>query len=382
MTATPAPRRPFWCSIAAFVALAAASSAMAATHVKDDAGLFSSAAAQQAEQQLADVQQRGGKNVIVETMTEPPTSVRDQIIADPSQRGPAILKLAETRAASAGADVYVLINKTPGNLQIAERKTMQSAGLPAATRSQVVDAMQSAFKQKQFDEGLTAGVSLLSQSIVGAGSGPPARPTATPASVPPSPQGRSTDDRTPPPPPSMPLPGGGSTASRGFGGLGCCTIAGIGLLVIIVFAVVRRMGRRGPGQANYGGGGAPPVGGYPQGGAYPQQGAYPPQAGGGFGRGVAGGLLGGVLGSVLGNQWSHGRDNTGQSGGGVFGGNAGTPQDTGYTGSGADFGSSNDAGGGSDPTNDYTGGGADFGGGGDPGGGGGGDSGGSSGGDF
>ena len=323
------------------IALTAASLAHAAAHVKDGAQMFSAQAAQAAESQLDDLQRRNGKNVIVETMSEPPADVQQKIVADATQRNAVLFQLAGQRRQAANADVYVLLNKTPGNFQLTERRELQSTGLPAADRTQIQDAMLNAFKQKHFDEGLATGVTMLVRSLGDATLG-------STSNVPPSQQPRRTDPTTPTAPPVVtPAP---ASRSGGLLGGGCCTIVGIGLLAVIVLMIVRRFTNRGPGQ------GFPPTmqqGGYPP--QYPQQ----PQ-GGGFGRGMTGGLLGGVLGSVLGNQISRGHD------GGGGGGH--TPADPGAVGGGGDFGSS-DAG--SQDTGSV-GGGGDFGGGGDSGGGGGG----------
>jgi uncharacterized protein len=342
-----------------------------AASLRDDGNFFSPDAEQRVAQALDEIQQRRGKNVVVETYEAPPASV--QTGGDERTRNESYRQWAAQRGQSTGADLVVLVTRSPGHIQVASRQALkQSGAFTAADETAAANAMAPAFRQKNFDQGILDGLAFIDRKLAQAtgperstgatGGGTQSRATGSgSAAYPPPPGGGSS--RTPAPVPSSPSPRVGC----GGGSMLCLLVAIIGGFLLIRKMMARRSG--------YGGGtppggyGAPPPPPGPYGGGYGQggygQGGY--GRGGGFGSGLGGGLLGGLLGGWLMNRSSHG------STGGAFGGsdpNAGShpqglpPTDPStFGGGGADFG-----GGGADFGG---GGGADFGGGGDVGGGGG-----------
>ena len=161
MIVFPVERRRFATLAVAALAAALATSAFAqaTTWILDDDGqIFSPAARQVADAKLDALQERTGRRVVVLTLDKPPSEIADAVAGNPARRNAAFLRLAEQRAAVAKADVLVLINRSPGNLQIVERRVLLTTGLPAADRTSIADAMLADFRGKHFDEGLTAGV--------------------------------------------------------------------------------------------------------------------------------------------------------------------------------------------------------------------------------
>jgi len=347
--------------------------------LRDDAGFFTPETEQRVTQALDQIQQRRGKNVVVETYAAPPSSIPTG--GDERSRNESYRQWAVQRGQSTGADIVVLVTRTPGHIQVASRQALKDSGaFTAADETAAANAMAPAFRQKNFDQGVLDGLAYIDRKLAqatgperstgAAGGSTQSRSGGGSAAYPPPPGGGSS--RAPAPVPSTPSPRVGC----GGGSMLCLVIAIIGGVLLVRSMMSRRSGYGGGGFP-VGGAGAPPPppGGYGYGQPGYGQPGYGQPSRGGFGSGFGGGILGGLLGGWLMNRSSHG------STGGAFGGSdpsAGShPQGLPPTdpstfggGGGADFG-----GGGADFGG---GGGADFGGGGggDVGGGGGGDSGG------
>jgi hypothetical protein len=342
--------------IAPLLLLAGASQAMAASNgVRDQAHFFSANAIDQANQIIQQIDERHGKDLLIETCPQIPSDMQSQF--DQLGKNPFFEQWARTRAQSQGVNgVYALICKNPPHVQVEVGNKTRLRMFTVADRDRAVQILLSAFRKQQFDQGLLEMSRFVQQQMdshaAAAGSGAVAPNSGTPPSPFPNYNYRS------------------QTRSWGIGSI-ACLIIGIVLLIALVRGI---FGRSGGGY--YGGGG----GGYypPQGGAYPPAGGYPGGyggGGGGFGRGFLGGLLGGAVGGYAADRWMHGQQQGGYTPPASGGQDMSSGPDTSFTGSGGDFG-----GGGGDFGG---GGGGDFGGGGGGDfGGGGGDSGGSGGGDF
>jgi uncharacterized protein len=329
--------------------------------LRDEADFFSPETEQRVTQALDQIQQRRGKNVVVETYAAPPSSIPTG--GDERARNEAYHQWAVERGRATRADVVVLITRNPSHLRVDSSSALrQSGAFTDADQTAAANAMLPAFRQKNFDQGILDGLAFIDRKLAqatgpdrssGAASGStPSRSSGSGSAAYPPPPGGSCRSTTPPP--ASPSP---RMIGCGGGGSMLC------LLVVIIggFLFFRSIMSR---RSGYGGGSNPP-GGYgappPPPGGYGQPGYGQPGygRGGGFGSGLGGGLLGGLLGGWLMNRSSHG------STGGAFGGsdpNAGShpqglpPTDPStFGGGGADFG----GGGG-----DFGGGGGDFGGGG------------------
>jgi uncharacterized protein len=318
----------------------------------DNAGFFSPDAVRQANQKLADIDGKYGKQMRVETFAEIPADLRRQF--DPANARQFFQTWARQRAQAAGIEgVFVLICKNPTQIQVEVGKnTLASGVFTLDDRRRMADALLGAFRQKNYDAGLLSAVDLFESTLEKHESGSAAgAPAVTPntGSAPPPPA--AVPSPSTPRPYNLPSP----TGSRPSGGFPFGGIVIFGIIIFIVIAVVRRLFRGGGGAASpsmynrgYGAGGYPPgSGGYGGGG-------------GGFGRGFGGGILGGLLGGWLGNQMSRRYDDSGSA-------HAAPPPPPADTGGGFSEPSSSDFSGGG---GDALGGGGDFGGGGGGGGGG------------
>ena len=357
----------------------AAQTRAASNGVRDDGQFFSQGAITQAQQTIDQIERRHSKDVLVETLATVPDEQKtqlEQVGQDQQRREAVFARWADSRFKSQGVNgIYILITKTPPHLEVSLGNNTRKDRLFSNTdRDAVRSQLLAAFRQKNFDQGLTSAVQTISERMD--------------ANAPATGSGSARQSAQPSPtytPPAIPRQ---QSRGWGFGSIACILIAVV-LFIVLIRGIFGRSG------GNYYGGGGYPQGGYQQGGyppgGYPQGGGYGygGGGGGGFGRGFLGGLLGGALGGYAADRWMNSGQQSGGSvppasggsTGGDWGGGSGAA-DTSSESSGGDFG-----GGGFGGGDSGGGGGGDWGGGGgggDFGGGGGGDfgGGGSSGGDF
>jgi hypothetical protein len=328
-------------------AAAVPGNAYAASQIRDGADLFSSAAEAQAIQILNEIQTKTGLWSLVETVTTLPADVRQQFDANPDQRGAVARRWAEGRAQQERVSgIYIGIAKSPGTFEI-EPSATAGRILPKSDVDRIVTTMRDAFKARDFDRGLTAGLTQMRDSMLqnaGNLSNPVERA-----------QGNNRTNT------GVAVPAPAGTSRSGGWGLGACVIPLL-ILVVAIFFLRRVMGGR---QSQGYGYGSPPPPPLPGQGYDPRYGAPGPGGGGGFGRGILGGLLGGMAGSwlydkVSGGGSAHGSNmgndpsqfpasgggpslrsdgsdaGMGEGGGGFFGEPSGGGGDSG--GGGADFG--------------------------------------------
>jgi uncharacterized membrane protein YgcG len=259
--------------------------------IQDAAGFFSKEAITTAEQQIATIHKKFGKDLRVETYASIPTDRAGQYT--PEKRTEFFAIWAYQRAKAIGLDgVIVLICKDPAFLQMEVGDRTKHHAFTLANRDHMRDLLVTAFKQRHFDDGLQQAVTYYGKTLLANLSEPG---TGSRPSVAPAPGVR----------PSMPAPQESPSSTpqvnRGLLWL-------IGILVVgsvCLWLLFRR--RNGPGtyrdaQPNsgyppYDYRGAPPGMGYP-----PPDSRYGGWGGGGFGRSFGGGILGGILGGWLGNR--------------------------------------------------------------------------------
>jgi len=326
----------------------------ALAEVKDETGMFSQSARQEADGATRQIKQKYGKEMLVEVFPEIPAELRSQY--SPDRKDQFFAEWMTRRAQELKVNgVYVLICRNPNHLQVdAGRETRQRA-FTAQNVEQLKNVLVTRFRNKQYDDGLKEAVSYVDRTLAANLGSNAAAGTANPQY---NYQAPNSSSGTPARPPT---------------GSGISWIWWVLLIGIAIFILSRFLRSRAPGSSTYaqryGGGGNYPAGGYPQGG-------YPPQSGG-FGKGIMGGLLGGMAGGWLQDKFAHRNQGSGYApppptSSGFSEPSAGDDAGQGFSGgSGGDFGGG--------------GGGSDFGGGGGDSGGGGGDSGGGgggSGGDF
>jgi hypothetical protein len=383
-------------SVAAALVLALAWSAgvaatPAAARIVDEGGYFSRDAIDRAESVISQARQRHDRNIVVETYQTPPADLLRRF--NPQDRQQFFKAWVDERAkTTTTADVFVLICRDPGRLQVGIGRQAGRIAFSQQDDERLNQMMAGAIKAGDADRALLEGVQFIAQRF-DANAGPERAAPGTPGALPPGERTGAQSSQPParsdaPAPSNAPAPAapGADRRTQSPGG-GVCGMGGgiTGWLCLIIgglaiFTVIRGFARR----RQMGGGGGPgfPMGGAPGQPGYGQPGygqpgygqpGYDPRyqqggaGGGGFGRGMGGGLLGGLLGGVLGGAaYDHLRG----------GGNAahGATTDPGATGaspdpgsSGADLGTGGGAGGldaYSSGTDLDSGGGGDFGGGG------------------
>lgn len=312
--------------------------------IRDNAGVFTSRAVEQANRIIAEMRREGKPDFVVETFSGIPDSLRSRY--EREGKDAFFNEWGRSRARDLGiSGVYALIVQEPGRLEV-----VTEGGMSAGNRDRLRDVMLRQLRQRDYDAALIEGAKFAQANSQAKGGGstgglPGPRERTTPGTTSPR-----TDS------PNMPVI---PTCGGGMGSVLCWGLAI--LAVVMIFRMFRRA-RSGYGRpGGYGQGDAGQGGGYsggPIGGGYPGGGSYPGGAGGGgFGRGILGGLLGGMLGGWMSRHGSG-------SGGGFFGQGGGNQASGGGF---SDLGSGSSGGGFSDPGGGSSGGdfgssGGDFGG--------------------
>jgi hypothetical protein len=376
-----------WAPLVLTVCVSMSGSALAVVpEVKDAAGFFTPDALTKADRQLAEIQKKYHKDLLIETFaTVPPDKTDAFEKMDKPARAKFFQSWANDRAKKERVEgVYVLILKQPGHVQVeVGRETQKKAFAVPADQNQLRNILVENFQSKDYDRGLLQGVEFFERKL-----GENLHVAAAPRSE------------------ALPKVLEHGVNKVGPAVQGASGMSWIVILIIIVvgFWILRALFR---GIFHMLGGGGPPrqYGPGPGGGpgyGGPGYGA-PGYGGGGGGGGFMSGMLGGLFGAAAGN-WLYDSFGRGGGMGGGFGGggersyggggssSGASDADQDYSGSGGDFGGGDggggggdfgggDSGGGDSGGGDFGGGGGDFGGGGGDFGGGGGDFGGG-GGDF
>lgn len=322
--------------------LATSLPALAAQFVQDGAGMFSPGTVAALEQRIGAFNAQTGKAIVIVTV--------------PSLNGETRQQAAQTVFSEQRVNgILIFIAKAERqDIIVPGRATAQF--FPAATTTQIREAMEAQFKNGDFDAGITTAVNQ-TLDVFRANLGTlPSNTRNYPATV-----------------NSRPV-----AVSNGFHLSMFWWIIIIVVGFLVIRSIFRSMGPRyygGPGGPGMPGPGGMPGGGYGYGGP-----GYYGGGGGGFWSGLLGGLGGAWLGNEMFNRGNQGGGMLGGDQGGGYGGNVGNAPDPGGWGNDAgqaDMGSSSggDWGGGGFGGGDFGGGGG-FGGGDSGGGGGGGDSGG------
>lgn len=326
------------------LATAAPQKAITAFPIKDDGEMFKPQTLDKGNEIIKHIASKFRTEVLIETSKTPPAVDADRVkklSGDELDRY--FSDLAVRRAKERGVDgVYILINRSPENLQVKVASKTQPYFKQTDARA-LRDKLVASLEKKESDIGLVQGLEFVQAKLTE--NPPPTQASSTPAAGSPS----APSDNT----------------GWGIGSIICVGIVVL-LVVWLIIALIRAF--RTP-AGGYGGAGG---GGYGGGGG----------GGGGFFPGLMGGLFGAMAGmwlynNVFGGGFGGSQAHAGPPSAGPDAGAGGEPQD--YSGAGGTWGG-DDAGGG-DAGGGDAGGGGDWGGGGGDVGGGGGDWGGG-GGDF
>src|SRR5688572_4955437 len=228
--------------------------------VRDEAGLFSEDAVRQANERIAKM----GVSVVVETYAALPSEMLQNY--DPKRKDESFKAFGQRRVQQVAPNgVYVMVTTNPNYVSITEgtKNVIRGTDTNAAR-----NAMVHSFGASRFDEGLVRGIEALSHSTGLRGGAAPAGGTVERASS-------SSDARTAPASPPQTTP---RTDGRGGGGISLWTIILWGVILFVVFRLIRRMMARRDAQQFPPGGNDPRQ---PHPGAYDQGGFGQP----GYGRG-------------------------------------------------------------------------------------------------
>jgi uncharacterized membrane protein YgcG len=155
------------CCIVSAAALVTATPAARAAkaQVVDNAGFFSADAVSKANQQLADLEQRSGKQLRIETYAQLPNELRGQY--SPQRSNEIYDKWATQLAKDQGINgALVVITRQPGHMHaIVGRGTNESGVFTTTDRDRLRDILTGAFQAKNYDQGLQSAVDFWQQKV-------------------------------------------------------------------------------------------------------------------------------------------------------------------------------------------------------------------------
>jgi hypothetical protein len=282
--------RPLVVVLAAVLLLPAALRA----DVHDNASIFSPAAVDKANTDLAAMHRRHNKDLVIETFASVPDDQKSKLQSDGKDAFFASWLSARAKELSVNG-VYVLICMDPKHVQVAAGKETRARGdFTENDVKSLREHLQKSLGAKQYDQALGDAVEDVDRAYTAniAGQGPPSRAGQTP-------NYNSNNGGNYPA-----IPNYSPTHSTGFGTMASliCLAVGVIIIVSIIRSIFRGQSGGGYGGSGFGGGGyggnyPPPQAGYGSGPGYGSGG------GSGFGRGFLGGLLGGALGGYAENRF-------------------------------------------------------------------------------
>lgn len=271
--------------LAAGCLLVAGPGRTAGPEIADQADFFSQRAERQAASLMDELQRKHGVEVRIETFNQPPGGQADRVKSmSARERGQffqdLLKRLARERRAKG---IFLLVSREPSHLRMGVSQELHQRGFTDADRDAAVDAMMSAFREKDYDRGLISALETI-RSRAQRGLQVAAAP----------PLGSGSKMRTPPAPAGTPATGAADSPLFGIGGWLCMGVGALVVMMLLVSIVSALFRRNGMTPAGAGG-----PGGYPGQGGYMGQGGN--SGGGGWGGGMLGGALSGLGGALLGN---------------------------------------------------------------------------------
>src|SRR4029077_10384508 len=137
-----------------------------AADIRDDAGFFSQAALEKANEQLAELKKTNGKEVRIETFKAVPGGKTDDVEKmDRAQRAHFFEKWARERATAEHVKgIYILIFKHPAHVQVEEDRQTREHGFGTAERTELRDKLLAGFREKDYDKALLDSVNYVSHT--------------------------------------------------------------------------------------------------------------------------------------------------------------------------------------------------------------------------
>lgn len=157
--------------------------------VVDGADLFKQETIDKADEVIRQVKRQFGKDLMIETYKTIPVDQQ----ADFQRKGKEQFydQWIESRAQALGVNgIMILITKEPGRIQVVADRATQQKAFSAQDREELKGILANAFRQQQFDEGLTAAVEFVRTRLernaggAAAGAGDPRDPAGAPATGP------------------------------------------------------------------------------------------------------------------------------------------------------------------------------------------------------
>jgi uncharacterized membrane protein YgcG len=132
--------------------------------IKDEGGFFSADAVKKAIQEIVGIEQRYGRELVIETVKEIPADLKKDY--SPAKRQEFFYKWARERArAGKVLGVYVLICKDPSHLQVEVGNDTQKKAFTIKDRDKMAQMLLTQFREKKFDEGLSEAVKFFETTL-------------------------------------------------------------------------------------------------------------------------------------------------------------------------------------------------------------------------
>jgi uncharacterized membrane protein YgcG len=151
------------------VAVGVGTSIAMAAPINDGAKLFSDQAVASANRTISQLQAKYGHGIRIETHETVPggkaATVSNKSAAERNQFYSDWLKERAQTTHSEG--LFLLMTRQPTHLQVGVSSSLRSAGFTSSQRQMLINRMTSAFKQGDFDRGLTDGLATIEQTFAG-----------------------------------------------------------------------------------------------------------------------------------------------------------------------------------------------------------------------
>jgi hypothetical protein len=163
---TPLHRWAFVLAIAAGGWLLTAHALAVAPEVRDDGKFFSAEAVKKADERIAEIYRKYGRDLLIETYATVPAADLDKVKAmDAKQRGEYSLAWAKERAHRRAVNgVYILICKEPRILRIGVEERMPHK-FAEGTQAEIENALKKELTDGHFDQVLDQAIKIVEERL-------------------------------------------------------------------------------------------------------------------------------------------------------------------------------------------------------------------------
>jgi uncharacterized membrane protein YgcG len=150
--------------LAGWLASAGVASAVFPPPVKDEGKFFSAEGLEKANKKIRQIYEGSGCDVVVETVPAVPADLEAKF--KELGRDKFFLEWAEKRTKELGVNgVYVLICKSPGRIEVGLTGPASRRLFGAGDRREITNKLLGPFREKKFDEGLTAALDFIEARV-------------------------------------------------------------------------------------------------------------------------------------------------------------------------------------------------------------------------